>query len=70
MTPLPWLETFLPRLRCPHSHEPLRRATEQECRQAQLNPGQQALINQSATYLYPVVEGIPHLLPGAGIRLA
>ena len=27
----PWLEDFLPLMRCPDTHQPLRRATEEEC---------------------------------------
>ncbi len=65
-----WLNTFLDRLRCPHTHEPLRLATEAECQKAELLPGQTALINQSGTHLYPIVEDIPHLLPSAAVQLS
>ena len=65
-----WLDTFLPKLCCPHTREPLRLATEEERRRAGLVDAPAALINQSATHLYPIVEDIPHLLPGSALALA
>ena len=59
-----WLADFLPKLRCPVTHEPLRLATAEECgRLGSGNIDECALVNQSGTHCYPVINGIPHLLP-------
>lgn len=62
-----WLDTFLPRLCCPHTRQALRLATDEERLRVGLDDSQQALINADGTHLYPVVEDIPHLLPGAAM---
>lgn len=64
-----WLDTFLPRLCCPHTRQPLRLATDGERRRAGIADGQSALINESGTHVYPIVEDIPHLLPGSAVEL-
>jgi uncharacterized protein YbaR (Trm112 family) len=63
-----WLDTFLPRLRCPHSGEALRLATEDDKKRAGLATEQPALVCQSGVYVYPIIEGIPHLLPDVAIK--
>lgn len=62
MTPTdtPWLEDFLPLMRCPDTHQPLRRATAEECQQHGL---QAALATQDGTRLFVIDNGIPILLP-------
>ncbi len=69
MSDLTWLQIFLPMLRCPHSHEALREASIAEKLQAGLPADKDALASQHGAYVYPVVDGIPHLLPTSGIKL-
>jgi len=66
---LAWLSDFLVKLRCPGTHEPLRVATPEEKQPFGTAAATPALINQSGTHLYPVIDGIPHLLPGSAVRL-
>ena len=66
---LAWLNDFLVKLRCPSTHEPLRVATPEEKQPFGAAPDTPALINQSGTHLYPVIDGIPHLLPGSAVML-
>ncbi|WP_395753681.1 hypothetical protein [Prosthecobacter sp.] len=56
----PWLEEFLPILRCPDTHQPLRRATDEECAAHQVSA---ALATQDGTRLFVIEAGIPILLP-------
>lgn len=65
MSNLSWLQIFLPKLRCPQSHEALREATVMEKVQAGLPVDGLALASERGGYVYPVVNGIPHLLPDA-----
>jgi len=51
-----WITEFLPKLRCPHTHEALRVVEDGT-----------AVVNTSGTHRYPVVQGIPHLLPDSAI---
>ena len=70
MSPPPdieWITPFLAKLRCPCTHEALHVASEDEMRLHGLGTGALALINDRRTHLYPVVEGIPHLLPTSAI---
>ncbi len=64
---LPWLHDFLDKLRCPNTREPLRLATIEERQRFGFDAGAPALINQSGTHLYPVIDGIPHLLPTSAL---
>lgn len=64
-----WLDTFLPRLRCPHSREPLRLATEDDKKRAGMAIDQPALASDSGSHVYPIVEGIPHLLPDSAVKV-
>ena len=66
-TSLPWLADFLPLLRCPNTHEPLRPATESEVARAGLPVGHPALANASGTLVYPVIDNMPHLLPTSAL---
>ena len=65
-----WLTPFLSRLRCPNTHEPLRLATDAEKQQFGAASEAAALINHGGTHLYPVLAGIPHLLPSSALVLA
>ena len=64
-----WLDTFLPKLRCPHTAQLLRHATSDDKMRAGLPIEAPALASQDGTHVYPVVTGIPHLLPGAAINI-
>lgn len=55
-----WLDDFLPLLRCPDTHQPLRRATDEECASRQMSA---ALATQDGTRLFMIDNGIPILLP-------
>ncbi|MFC5455914.1 hypothetical protein [Prosthecobacter fluviatilis] len=55
-----WLEDFLPLMRCPDTHQPLRRATAEECAQHQVDA---ALATADGTRLFVIDAGIPILLP-------
>lgn len=61
----PWLEDFLPLMRCPDTHQPLRRATAGECAQHGLLA---ALATQDGTRFFAIEDGIPILLPQAAGR--
>jgi len=63
-----WLDTFLPRLRCPHGGEALRLASDDDKKRAGLAIEKPALISENGVYVYPIIEGIPHLLPDAAIK--
>ncbi|MDZ4404930.1 hypothetical protein [Prosthecobacter sp.] len=56
-----WLEDFLPLMRCPDTHQPLRRATADECAK---NNVTSALATQDGSRIFIIDEGIPILLPG------
>ena len=55
-----WLDDFLPLMRCPDTHQPLRRATTEECA-AHGMPD--ALVTQDGTRAFVIDNGIPILLP-------
>jgi uncharacterized protein YbaR (Trm112 family) len=55
-----WLEDFLPLMRCPDTHQPLRRATAEECVKLGVLA---ALATQDGTQYFTIDEGIPILLP-------
>lgn len=56
----PWLEDFLPLLRCPDTHQPLRRATPEECAASKVAD---ALATADGTRIFVIDNGIPILLP-------
>lgn len=57
-----WLEEILPLLRCPDTHQPLRRATEEECAKLGVSA---ALATQDGSEQFAIEDGIPILLPRA-----
>ena len=58
-----WIDEFLPKMRCPNTHEALRHASDLEKDRAGIGKNQTALANQSGTHVYPVIERILRLLP-------
>lgn len=56
----PWLEDFLPLMRCPDTHQPLRRATPEECARHGM---QAALVTVDGSRAFVIADGIPILLP-------
>lgn len=55
-----WLNDFLPLMRCPDTHQPLRRATAEECAANQVEA---ALATEDGTRVFVIDNGIPILLP-------
>jgi uncharacterized protein YbaR (Trm112 family) len=55
-----WLEDFLPLMRCPDTHQPLRRATAEECAK---HGAQSALVTEDGSRVFIIDDGIPILLP-------
>lgn len=55
-----WLNDFLPLMRCPDTHQPLRRATPEECT---ANKVEAALATEDGTRVFVIDNGIPILLP-------
>jgi uncharacterized protein YbaR (Trm112 family) len=55
-----WLNDFLPLLRCPDTHQPLRRATAEECA---ANNVEAALATADGIRVFVIDAGIPILLP-------
>jgi len=60
---LRWLDSFLPLLRCPASKLPLRFASPEEKRATSLPESDPALASQDGKHVYPIIDGIPILLP-------
>jgi uncharacterized protein YbaR (Trm112 family) len=59
-----WIESFLPKFRCPDTHQSLRWATPEECARAGIPPASKAaLCRQDGSRLFPIDDGIPLLLP-------
>jgi uncharacterized protein YbaR (Trm112 family) len=59
-----WIERFLPKFRCPDTHQSLRWATPEECARAGIPPAMKvALARQDGTRVFPIDDGIPILLP-------
>ncbi|OYW73614.1 MAG: hypothetical protein B7Z37_20885 [Verrucomicrobia bacterium 12-59-8] len=55
-----WLDDFLPLMRCPDTHQPLRRATAEECA---ANKVASALATDDGSRVFVIDDGIPILLP-------
>ena len=55
-----WLDDFLPLMRCPDTHQPLRRATAEECEKLGVSA---ALTTEDGSQQFTIDEGIPILLP-------
>lgn len=66
---LPWLDVFLDKLQCPVTGEPLRHATDVEKLSASLAKELPALANLSGTHVYPILNGMPRLLPENAIHV-
>jgi uncharacterized protein YbaR (Trm112 family) len=60
MSDTAWLEDFLPLMRCPDTHQPLRRATAEECTKCGVKA---ALVSEDGTRVFVIDAGIPILLP-------
>lgn len=63
MTDLDWLNDFLDKLQCPVTGQPLRHAADVEKQRAGIALSEPALANLDGTHVYPVLNGMPHLLP-------
>lgn len=55
-----WLEDFIPLMRCPDTHQPLRRATPEECAKHGVSV---ALTTEDGSQIFVIDDGIPILLP-------
>lgn len=62
MSDTAWLEDFLPLMRCPDTHQPLRRATAEECARLGVSA---ALTTEDGSQHFTIDDGIPILLPRA-----
>ncbi|MFN7560640.1 MAG: Trm112 family protein [Prosthecobacter sp.] len=60
MSDTAWLEDFLPLMRCPDTHQPLRRATAEECTKCGVKA---ALVSEDGMRVFTIDDGIPILLP-------
>jgi len=58
-----WLNDFLPLMRCPDTHQHLRRATAEECA---ANKAEAALATADGSRVFVIDNGIPILLPRQG----
>ena len=65
-----WLTDLLPSLRCPDTHQPIRRATDAELARSKSTHPDGALVTEDGTRLYSIDKGIPVLLPGSAETLA
>ncbi len=63
MNDLTWINNFLPKLRCPDTHQSLRWATSEELQTNGYPTDAQALAREDGTRLFPIDAGIPILLP-------
>ncbi|MFO1438231.1 MAG: hypothetical protein U1F81_07875 [Verrucomicrobiaceae bacterium] len=62
MSDTAWLEDFLPVMRCPDTHQPLRRATAEECAKHGVDS---ALVSEDGARVFIIDAGIPILLPAS-----
>ncbi|MCA1964772.1 MAG: hypothetical protein LDL31_12580 [Prosthecobacter sp.] len=58
-----WLQHFLPLMRCPDTHQPLRVATPEDLQRHGLPAGTNALCRQDGSRIFLIDDGIPILLP-------
>ncbi len=59
-----WIDRFLPKFRCPDTHQPLRWATPEECARVGIPPAPKAaLARRDGSRIFPIDDGIPLLLP-------
>jgi len=68
-TPPPWLSDFIDKLQCPVTGKPLRHASDVEKERAGIANEAPALVNDSGTHVYPIIDGMPHLLPEHAIHV-
>lgn len=54
-----WLDDFLPLMRCPDTHQPLRHATPEECAKWGVSA---ALTTEDGSQQFTIDDGIPILL--------
>lgn len=62
---LDWINDFLPTMRCPDTHQPLRWATAEDLIKHGFAADSKALSREDGTRLFPIDNGIPILLPEA-----
>ncbi len=61
---LDWIDSFLPKFRCPDTRQSLRWATPEECARAGIPPAPRvALAREDGSRVFPIDDGIPLLLP-------
>ena len=61
---LDWIESFLPKFRCPDTRQSLRWATPEECARVGIPPAPRvALAREDGSRVFPIDDGIPLLLP-------
>jgi uncharacterized protein YbaR (Trm112 family) len=60
---LDWINDFLPKMRCPDTHQPLRWATAEDLRKHGFAADAKALSREDGSRLFPIDDGIPILLP-------
>lgn len=67
---LAWIETFLPKFRCPDTHQSLRWATPEECAKFGIPPAPKAaLARLDGSHVFPIDDGIPLLLPQGNTQI-
>ena len=64
-----WIQSYLPKLRCPCTSTGLRYATDLEKSRAGIDITATALANEPGTHVYPVIDGILRLLPADAILI-
>jgi uncharacterized protein YbaR (Trm112 family) len=62
---LDWINDFLPKMRCPDTHQPLRCATAEDLQRHGRPADEKALSREDGSHLFPIDDGIPILLPKA-----
>mgnify|MGYP000355403850 CR=1 FL=1 len=62
---LDWINDFLPSMRCPDTHQPLRWATAKDLLKHGYPAEAKALSREDGSRLFPIDAGIPILLPEA-----
>ena len=62
---LDWINDFLPKMRCPNTHQPLRWATAEDLQRHGRPADEKALCREDGSRLFQIDKGIPILLPEA-----
>ena len=60
---LDWINDFLPTMRCPDTHQPLRWATAEDLQRHGHPADEKALAREDGSRLFIIDNGIPILLP-------